>query len=147
MSSTIEKITFRDRVIAIIIRSNYQREGIEFFTPDNFSQQLAYMNRPKNFLIEAHVHNPVKREVQYTQEVLFIRSGKVRVDFYNDDQAYLESRILNGGDLILLSDGGHGLEMLEDTEIIEVKQGPYSGDKDKTRFDPVDSSEINIEGK
>jgi mannose-6-phosphate isomerase-like protein (cupin superfamily) len=75
--------------------------------------------------------------VEYTKEVLFIRSGRLRIDFYDDRQNYLESRTLSAGDIVLLARGGHGFEMLEDCEIIEVKQGPYAGDKDKTRFAPV----------
>ena len=121
-------------LIAIIIRADYHSDGIEFFTPDNFSQQLAYMKRPKQYVIPPHIHNIVKREVQYTQEVLLIRSGKVRIDFYNNEQAYIESKILYAGDVILLSGGGHGFEMLEESEIIEVKQGPYMGEEDKIRF-------------
>ena len=78
------------------------------------------------------------------QEVLYIKSGKVRVDFYDNDQVYLESRILFAGDVILLSDGGHGFKMLEPSEIIEVKQGPYCGEMDKVRFEPVDEKLINL---
>ena len=85
------------------------------------------MKRPKDYVIPPHVHNPVTREVQFTQEVLFIKSGRVRGDFYDDNRNYLESRILNQGDVILLAHGGHGFEMLEESEIIEVKQGPYVG--------------------
>jgi hypothetical protein len=55
---------------------------------------------------------------------------------------YLESRILSAGDVILLAFGGHGFEMLEPTEIIEVKQGPYAGDQDKTRFESIHPDEI-----
>jgi mannose-6-phosphate isomerase-like protein (cupin superfamily) len=76
----------------------------------------------------------VERSVAYTQETLFIKKGKLRVDFYNDDQAYLESRELVAGDVVLLICGGHGFEVLEDLEMIEVKQGPYAGDQDKVRF-------------
>lgn len=138
----IEKIIHNEKIIAIIIRSNFKSKGIEFFTPDDFSQQLAYMNREKNYVIPPHVHNPVQRNVHYTQEVLFIKSGKVRVDFYDDNRNYLESTILNKGDVVLLAYGGHGFEMLEDTEIIEVKQGPYAGEMDKVRFDPVSNEKI-----
>lgn len=135
--SGIENIECNGRVIATLLRSTFRDEGIKFFTPDDFSQQLAYMNRPRGYVISPHVHNSALREVQFTQEVLFIKSGKVRVDFYDDDKSYLESRILNAGDVILLAFGGHGFEMLEASEIIEVKQGPYVGDLDKTRFEPV----------
>jgi uncharacterized protein YjlB len=140
----IEEIEHHNKLLAIIVSSSYKKDGISFFTPNEFSQQLGYMKREKNYVIEPHVHNPVKREVVWTQEVLFIKSGKVRVDFYDDDKNYLESRVIQQGDVILLASGGHGFKMLEESEIIEVKQGPYSGDKDKTRFEPVDSDNIEI---
>jgi len=131
----VEKVINLKSVLAIIIRANYHNEGISFFTPGDFSQQLGYMNRAKGYLIEPHVHNLVERKVTLTQEVLYIKLGKVRVDFYNEEQTYLESRIVETGDVILLAAGGHGFEMLEDSEMIEIKQGPYCGDEDKIRFD------------
>ena len=131
----IEPIEHDGRMLALILRAGFRAEGIRFFTPDDFSQQLGYMNRPAGHVIQPHVHNPVPREVQFTKEVLFIRSGRVRVDFYSDAQEYLESTVLETGDVILLAYGGHGFEMLEPTEMIEVKQGPYAGEGDKTRFE------------
>ena len=131
----IDRITHADKELALIIRRSFQKDGIEFLTPNSYSQQLGYMNRSAGYVIAPHVHNPVPREVQFTKEVLFIKSGRVRVDFYTDDQEYLESTILETGDVILLSYGGHGFVMLEPTEMIEVKQGPYAGDGDKTRFE------------
>ena len=130
----IERVEYDGRLFAIIVPATFRDSGIRFFTPDDFSQQLAYMRRPTGYQIEPHVHNPVPREVVYTQEVLLIRSGRVRVDFYDDDRNLLESRDLGPGDVILLASGGHGFEMLEEAEIIEVKQGPYAGEYDKTRF-------------
>jgi mannose-6-phosphate isomerase-like protein (cupin superfamily) len=132
----IERIESDSCLIALIIRVGYHGDGIEFFTPGDFSQQLAYMNRPAGYHVKPHVHKPVTRQVHYTQEALFIRSGKVKVDFYANDQVYLESRVLNAGDVILLASGGHGFTMLEPTEMIEVKQGPFVGDDDKKRFKP-----------
>jgi hypothetical protein len=140
----IEKIFYDEKIISIIIKHSFSKEGIEFITPNDFSQQLGYMKRPKGYIIPPHVHNLALREVFYTQEVLYIKSGKVRVDFYNDAKEYIESKILEKGDVILLAAGGHGFEMLEQSEIIEVKQGPYCGDQDKTRFDPTESLNIQI---
>ena len=140
----LEKVYKDNLLLAIIIRNEYSNEGINFFTNDNDSQQLGYMNRPEGYEIKPHRHNLIQREVHLTQEVLFIKSGKVRVDFYSNDQEYLESRILNQGDVILLSDGGHGFKMLEPSEIIEVKQGPYCGEQDKVRFEPVEDSIIKL---
>lgn len=120
--------------LAIIIKADYKKDGIEFFTPDDYSQQLAYMKHPKGKIIDPHVHNIVKRQVYLTQEVLVIKSGKLRVDFYTNEKEYLESYLLEKGDVILLVSGGHGFEVLEEVEMYEIKQGPYAGDNDKTRF-------------
>jgi mannose-6-phosphate isomerase-like protein (cupin superfamily) len=130
----IEKIEHNGKTLAIIIRSDFNAKGVHFFTPEDFSQQLAYMSHPKGKVIQPHSHNPLSREVFYTQEVLFIKKGTLRVDFYDTDHAYLDSRTLRTGDVILLASGGHGFETLEETEMIEVKQGPYAGEQDKTRF-------------
>jgi hypothetical protein len=140
----IQNICFDNKLLAIIIRSHTYEDGIKFVTPNDFSQQIGCMSRPKGYAIEPHLHNSVAREVCYTKEVLFIKSGKVRVDFYSDEKAYIESYILNQGDVILLAFGGHGFEMLEDSEILEVKQGPYAGDSDKTRFSSIDPKQISI---
>jgi hypothetical protein len=138
----VENFMNNGELHAVIIHTDFKKEGIEFFTPGDFSQQLGYMNRPKGYTIDPHVHNLVERKVTQTQEVLFIKSGKVRVDFFDDDKNYLESRMLIKGDVILLAAGGHGFEMIEDTEMIEVKQGPYCGDQDKTRFSHLPENPI-----
>lgn len=140
----IQQIIHGGKLLSIIIRHSFQKEGIEFFTPNDFSQQLAYMKRPKDYLIAPHIHNPVPRQVQFTKEVLYLKSGKVRIDFYDDEQNYLESTILEAGDVILLAFGGHGFTMLEESEIIEVKQGPYAGDLDKTRFEPISNDKLVV---
>lgn len=140
----IETVDSAGLTLAMILRASYSTDGLRFFTPDEYSQQLAYMRRAKGYVIPPHVHNPVRRDVLWTKEVLFIRSGRVRVDFYGDDCLYLESRIISTGDVVLLAFGGHGFEMLEESEIIEVKQGPYAGEADKTRFAPIGAHEIRI---
>lgn len=133
----IEHIVYKKVLLAIIIRSNYKGNGITFFTPTDFSQQLGYMNRPKGYIIEPHIHKHWERKVMFTQEVLVIKQGKVRVNFYNERQYYIESWIISTGDVILLAAGGHGFEILEDAEIIEIKQGPYNHKKDMVKFTNV----------
>lgn len=140
----IETIKHNEQIYGIIISRNYRKDGIDFFTPNEFSQQVGYMNRPDGYVIAPHVHNIIPRNVELTQEVLIVRTGKVRVDFYDDNQIYLESRIIEAGDIILLAHGGHGFEILEQAEIVEVKQGPYCGEKDKIRFKPVDNNKVII---
>lgn len=130
----VTEIRHGGEVLAVILSGRFNQPGLHFFTPDSFSQQLAYMRHPTGAKIQAHIHNPVPRQVRYTFEVLFLKRGRLRVDFFDEQQNYLESRILEGGDVILLARGGHGFEVLEEVEIIEAKQGPYVGDQDKTRF-------------
>lgn len=132
---TVEAITHGLEPIALIIRAAHEEQGIRFYTPANFSQQIAYMRHPAGHRIGAHIHNLIVRQVLYTQEVLFIRKGKVKVNLYASDKEYIGSRILCTGDLILLCGGGHSFEMLEETDMIEVKQGPFAGDGDKTKFE------------
>jgi hypothetical protein len=139
----VEQIEHEGRLLAIIVSAGFDKPGITFFTPNELSQQLAYQRHSRGHVIEAHVHNPVHREVQLTQETLFIKRGKLRVDFYSNEQLYLESRILGAGDTILLIEGGHGFEVLEELELLEVKQGPYAGEQDKSRFAAVRPALLN----
>jgi mannose-6-phosphate isomerase-like protein (cupin superfamily) len=132
----VHEVFHEGLLLAIIISADFREPGIHFFTPDSLSQQVAYMSHPTGKRIQPHVHNPVSREVFFTQEVLLIKRGQLRVDFYSPSQVYLHSRVIKAGDVILLVQGGHGFEVLEDVEMIEVKQGPYVGEHDKTRFVP-----------
>jgi hypothetical protein len=140
----IEQIVDRNQLLAIIISQNFNKPGTHFFTPNDLSQQLGYMHHPAGTIVEPHIHQPIVREVQYTQEVLFIKQGKLRVDLYNDRQQYLKSRILEAGDTILLATGGHGFEVLEEIEMIEVKQGPYAGNGDITRFVGISAAQAKM---
>jgi hypothetical protein len=123
--------------LALVVRGDFSSPGISFFTPPEFSQQLGYMRHPAGHVVVPHRHNEVKRTVMRTQEVLFVRKGSCRVDLYSDDEQHVASLILSAGDWILLAGGGHGIEMLQECELFEVKQGPFVGDSDKTRFEGV----------
>ena len=79
-----------------------------------------------------HIHN------------YLIRKKPTFPNCLDKEKNYAFSSILEQGDVILLADGGHGFKMLEDSEIIEIKQGPYSGDKDKVRFTSVSEDQILI---
>lgn len=138
----LEIIKKKDRLLAMIIRNDYTCAGVDFLTPNEYSQQVAYMHHPEGKVIDAHIHNLVHRNVVLTQEVLFIKSGRLRVDIYDDYEDYIESRILESGDVILLISGGHGFRVLEEVEMIEVKQGPYSGDLDKKRFSGIGEDNV-----
>jgi hypothetical protein len=140
----VERIEAAGELLAIIIRSSFRKDGIEFFTPSTFSQQLGYMSHPEGHVITAHRHNRTPRRIDYTNEVLFLKSGRARVDLYDSKQTYVVSSLLATGDVILLVSGGHGFTMLEPTEMIEVKQGPYKGDEDKTPISAISKDEIRF---
>lgn len=134
-----EEITAGDTLIAMIIRSNFRLENSQFFSPHDFSQQLGFLSHPKGSEIPAHRHRRVKRNVVLTQEVLLVRKGRVRANLYDTESKFLCSRDLGVGDVIFLCQGGHGFEVLEDLEMIEIKQGPYSGRaSDKVLLGEVD---------
>ena len=132
MTDCVERIEHDGEMLALIVRDEFRNPGVTFFTPNELSQQLAFMRHPAGKRIAPHIHNAVPRTVAYTQETLFIKRGRLRVDFFDPAQNYLESRELGPGDVLLLIKGGHGFEVLDDVEMIEVKQGPYAGDRDKT---------------
>jgi mannose-6-phosphate isomerase-like protein (cupin superfamily) len=130
----IEVVKAAEETIAVIVRRDFRSDGIEFFTPSSFSQQLGYMRRPAGYEIPAHRHRRVGRTIDFTQEVLFVRSGRVTVDLYDSGGTPVLTTDLKAGDVILLAGGGHGFRMLEESEIVEVKQGPYAGVDDKEHF-------------
>ena len=135
-----EEIKYNEKLIAIILCSNYTRDNIVFFSPPDFSQQLGYLSHKKGSVIKSHVHKQVDRKITLTQEVLFIKKGRVLVNLYAEDKKYITSRELSAGDVILLCSGGHGFKILEDIEMIEVKQGPYSGKgNDKEVFEDIEN--------
>jgi len=133
----VEVVYDKDNTVPIchIIRAAYTPEATEFFTPGSYSQQLGIIKYAKGGYIKPHFHNKVVREVHFTQEVLVIRKGKVKVNLFDHELKPIGEVVLGKGDVILLASGGHGFEMLEDAEMLEVKQGPYNGvSADKTHF-------------
>ena len=127
----------KDNPSAIVIRHNFSVEGIEFFSPPSFSQQLGLMTRDSGYHVPAHRHNLISREISVTQEVLVIRSGHCRVNLFSEDNEVSHTIDLYSGDVILLAHGGHEVIMVSTCDILEVKQGPYAGDQDKTPLLPV----------
>lgn len=121
--------------LAFLIRANISVEGVNFFTENDAVFQIAAMTRPQSEYIEAHVHKPVERNITGTNEVLFLQSGKIRLDIFDKNKLYVASSFMFPGDIVLLNEGGHGIEVIEKARIIEVKQGPYMQGLDKEKFD------------
>ncbi|MCK4306984.1 hypothetical protein KAW50_02020 [candidate division WOR-3 bacterium] len=131
---SIEWIKDGEQVLAVIIPFDYNPSKTEFITPLDYKQQLGFIVYESGESITPHLHIPMNRNLIGTSEVLFIKSGKVKVDLYTKDKKLVATRTLNQGDIILLVSGGHGFRMLKDTIMLEVKQGPYIGVEEKERF-------------
>lgn len=132
----METVRHEDRLIAMVLRAGESFPGVTFFTPPEFSQQLGFVNHPAGHRIKPHTHNRVRREVVSTQEILIMKKGRVKVFLYSEDRRFVRDLVLGPGDIILLASGGHGFEILEDAEMVEVKQGPYVDEMvDKKRFE------------
>lgn len=141
----IEKIFNQKKLYALIVRNSYKKKkGVSFFTDKNATQQFGYMNHKKDYIILPHRHNKRQSKILLTTEVIIILKGILRVDFYNNKEKYLFSKKLYANDLIMLSNGGHGFKVLKDTQMIEVKQGPYSLLMDKVKFEKVNENKIKI---
>ena len=129
----IKEIKYNNKIIAIIYKhiEPYEK-GINFITNQENSLQIGVMNHPKKHIIALHIHNKFKRTIDETQEMIYIESGKIKVIFYNNKKQKIAEEILESGDLINLISEGHGFEMLEESRMIYVKQGPYiNKEKDK----------------
>ncbi|MEW6040053.1 MAG: hypothetical protein AB1633_00850 [Elusimicrobiota bacterium] len=122
------------RTIAVIVKNKFSIPGMTFFVPEDSPQQLAFVAHEKGKVIQPHVHNKFKRIIHYTQEIDIIKKGKIKVDLYTPAGKYIKSVVLGRGDIIMFYSGGHGYRVIENLELILVKQGPYAGEKDKTHF-------------
>ena len=131
----IKNITYKKKTLALIIKNKYlKKRGINFFTNNNLSQQVAYLNHKKGHIIQPHLHKRRLKKIYDTSEVLVILDGSLKVDFYNNKRKYLFSKILSKNDIIILLTYGHGFKILKNCKFIEVKQGPYDSKKDKFKF-------------
>ena len=112
------------------------QDGLNFFSQDGDFIQVGVWGYGAGKELKAHIHNEVKREVLWTQEVLFVRSGKLRARIYNTQEELIKQLEVQAGDVIILLRGGHGYDILEEgTQVLEIKNGPYVGaDLDRRRL-------------
>ncbi len=133
-SPTVEIISWEDKPLTYIVRGDALPEKTTFITPPEFKQQVGFVVYRQGGEIARHVHRPLQRKLIGTSEVLVIREGKCLLDVYNDEHVLVATRELAPGDVMLMVGGGHGFRILEDTVLLEIKQGPYTGIEEKERF-------------
>lgn len=134
--------TKKGKVIAHVFRSSLRSKGVSFLTPQDYTLQLGLIEHPSNYVIRSHAHNQkIKYHVDTTQEFLYIEKGEVQIDLLDMHGKFVERVILHGKDFVLFVWGGHAITVTKKARIIEIKQGPYPGDKlAKIFFDHYDSS-------
>ena len=141
----IENIIHKKKLYAVIVKNKYRKKkGVTFFTPKDATQQFGYMKHGKNHIIQPHLHNKRLTKILFTTEVIILLKGSLRVDFYDNKKKYLFSKKISKGDIIMLISGGHGFKVLQDAEMIEVKQGPYSLSHDKKKIEGAEQKKISL---
>jgi len=132
--SMVECITLNDKPLSYIIRAEVAPEKTTFLTPSELNLQVGFVVYPAGGEVARHLHRPLERHIVGTSEVLVVKEGRCQVDIYDDDRRLVATRELRKGDIMLMVGGGHGFRMLEDTILLEIKQGPYTGLDEKERF-------------
>ena len=128
----MQVIEHNGSVYGMILRSDYQMsEGIKFFTKETSEFQMGFMNRACGYIVKPHLHISQQRAIKNTSEVLIVRRGSLKVTFYEDASTVLAIDILREGDICMFISGGHGVEFLEDSHVVEIKQGPHIEGRDK----------------
>ena len=130
----IEHIVNSGRLLACLVRSEFVPNRTTFVTTPDVTQQVGFIVYGAGEEIGRHRHRPVCREIEGTGEVLVVRSGRCLIDLYDEHGVVVASRELRVGDVLIMISGGHGFRMLDDTVLLEVKQGPYVGIDEKERF-------------
>lgn len=139
----IENIFYKKKIIAMVIsKINLNKKKYFFPTFDNFPLQVGFMNHKKGFNIKPHYHVKNLRKIKNISEVLLIKKGILRVDFYGDINKYLFSKFIRKNDIIVLISHGHGFKVIKDCSIVEIKQGPYIKSQDKKRFSRIDEKNV-----
>ena len=134
MNIKISQIIHKKKLFAIIVKKNsqFKKSGVNFVTKDTDPLQLGFLKHKKKHIIKSHLHIKKVRKVNFLSECLIIKKGKIKVSFYDEKKKNIrKDKILKKDDIIMLFKGGHGFKVIEDVEIIEVKQGPYTKSKDK----------------
>lgn len=123
----MEKISHKNILIAIRVKRF--KSGANPLTDPNEPLQVLVHKRQAGKKTPAHFHLPRKRITQTLQECLVVIKGKIKIDLYGTHNKKFKSIYLSAGDVVIFVSGGHAVHLLEDTELIEVKNGPFIEDK------------------
>tara|TARA_B110000238_G_C15946005_1_gene361101 strand:+ start:85 stop:501 length:417 start_codon:yes stop_codon:yes gene_type:complete len=138
MNFLVKNIIIEKKIVAKVFRYNKKKfKGIKFYTASDLNMQVGNMSHSKNHIIKPHFHINRQKIIKQMSELLIIFSGQLKVYFYNKNKLKVKSIIINKKDMILLLSGGHGFKVLKKLEMLEIKQGPFIGEKDKIRLEKL----------
>jgi hypothetical protein len=130
----VETISAAGVVLAHVVRCRPLADHTQFVTPDECNLQVGHVVYAGGSQIPRHMHLPLERHVIGTTELLLVQKGRCEVDIFGPDRRLVATRELSVGDMLIAVAGGHGFRVLDDTVLLEVKQGPYPGGAEKERF-------------
>jgi mannose-6-phosphate isomerase-like protein (cupin superfamily) len=134
MSDDIEIIRAEGTILCYIIRRTFLPSHTTFITPPESKQQVGFVVYPKDGKIARHSHRSLERHLVGLSEVLLVREGHCQIEIYDNQHHLVATRDLIENDVVIMEAGGHGFRIIEDTVLLEIKQGPYLGVNDKELF-------------
>lgn len=120
------KVEVDGEVYAILACAKDVKEGTEWFGEKYEPLQASRMNYKawSEFRIHKHILNP--RTIKFTQEAFIVIKGKIEVGIYDDNCVMIGRLEAWEGEAIFVYRGGHGVRILEDSLLYEVKAGQFS---------------------
>ena len=130
----VEIISANGQPLCYVIRGSTQPTQTTFITPPDSKQQVGFIVYSRDGVIKRHIHRQLERHIVGMAEVLVVRSGHCQIEVYDEEKKPVTVRDLYQNDVVVMVAGGHGFKIVEDTVLLEIKQGPYLGPEDKELF-------------
>ncbi len=128
----VKTVNYKEKTLAVYVRSEDWKEGLHFVGKESDFLQIGLWHYESGKKLGPHKHVINNRSISYTQEMIFIKKGRLEASIYSNDDKLVETVELRSGDFMLLCSGGHGYRITEDgTQVLEVKNGPYTGSSDR----------------
>ena len=121
-------------ILAFIVDGNKNEQAKNFYTENNLDIQVASFNLKEGENIDRHYHYKQNRNIQTTSEVIYVQEGNLEIEIYDNEKNFIDKLSASEGMIIIILDGGHAINIIEDSKFIEIKQGPYDPENDKERF-------------
>ena len=133
-NKNIKNISHNDELYSSIFDLNNINEGLDFLTNNDSFVQVGTWKYEKGKILDAHYHNTFERKSYITQEVVLVLEGKIICNLYTTNGEFIASEEIRENQLIIQFQGIHEYEILDNSKVLEIKNGPYFGpDKDRTR--------------